>query len=265
MCNPSLRSKKTWPLCVKHEMEELLRQADEIKIGIETKNLEFWSILKFMKMCIKKQKRAERRAARKAAEAAQAADDAISDAQDRQFREDVAVDDAEVQEEIAASNAAIVQTLQDEDEGTCKAESTQDLVVDVPEKVPPMIRQNDFELLSALFLEYGNRDFKISFQNWLSRFNSIADTQKPQKWVNRLRYFFPCLTQVPDEILSQAVLAKIVTSTGFDIGKWKDQIRENYCIPYLVLDEGLLSAVRIQIDLIFARYPEVHKMILGTK
>ena len=98
MCRPSLKSRNEYPLCVKHEMEELLRQSDEIKIRTEKKNNEFWSILKFMKMCTKKQKRAERRAARKAAEAAQAADDAISDAQDRQYREDVAVEDAEVQE-----------------------------------------------------------------------------------------------------------------------------------------------------------------------
>ena len=263
MCNPSLRSKKTWPLCVKHEMEELLRQADAIKIGIEKKNLEFWANLKFMKMCIKKQKRAERRAARKAAEAAQAANDAINDAQDRQYREDVAVEDAEIQEEIAASNAAIVQALQDEDEGTCKAESTQDLVVDVPEKVPPVIRQDDFEFLSALFFEYGTEDFKISFQDWLPLFNGCAD--KPRKWYNRLRYLFPCFTEVPDDILSQAVLAKIVTSTGFEIGKWKYQLREIYCIPGRVLDEGLLSAVLTRIDFMFARNSEVHEMILGTK
>jgi hypothetical protein len=210
-----------------------------------------------------KQERAEKRAARKAAEAAQAAEDAISDARDRQYREDVAGEKAGLQEEIAASNAAIAQALEDEDEGTCEPESTEDLVVDVPEKVPPMIRENDFELLNALFLEIEN--FESEFKLWLLHFNHCPYPREPRRWYTRLRNFFPCLAEVPDDILSQAVLAKIVTSTGFDIGQWKDQIREYYHIPGSVPDENLLSAVRIRIGYIFARIPEVYELILGTK
>jgi hypothetical protein len=210
-----------------------------------------------------KQERAEKRAARKAAEAVQAAEDAISDARDRQYREDVAGEKAGLQEEIAASNAAIAQALEDEDEGTCEPESTEDLVVDVPEKTPPMIRENDFELLNALFLEIEN--FESEFKLWLLHFNHCPYPREPRRWYTRLRIFFPCLAAVPDDILSQAVLAKIVTSTGFDIGKWKDTIREYYYIPESVPDKDLMSKVRIRIKCIFARFPEVHELILDTK
>ena len=227
--------------------------------------------------------RKRKRKMRIAAEVAQFELDEASDAEKRNYIENIQTSRMLDGEWKAAINARIAKALADKQQectddmvdksvqGLCSDSSEfenieEDIeeVVDVVEKAPCNIRASDFFLIRDILLDDDEK--KSSFTGWLRLFANVQGSEYAStKWYNKLRTFFPFLADVPEDILSQAALAKIVAKRGFDMWKWQDRIRNHYCIRAVVPDENLLEAVLIQISIIFARRPEVHEWILCTE
>jgi len=224
----------------------------------------------------------ERRRKRKkkiriAAEAAQAELDEVGDAEFQQHGESVATDRKKNTDEKAAMNAMIAKKMAE------KAQKSSDDMVDasvesdcserggeggeeaeiVDVRVELPVRKDDFLLIHAMLLQ--DKEKSLPFGRWLRMFERQSWDRGFERFLTQLRVLFSPPPVVTNDVLSQAVLAKMVSSKDFDIKKWQGQICEYYGIPVTVPHDDVLEAALIQIDFIFAQRPEVYGWIRGTE
>jgi hypothetical protein len=212
-----------------------------------------------------------------AAEAAQAQLDEVRDTELQQHIDTVATGRKSNTDERAAMDARIAKCLAEkaqkssDDMVDASVESDcserggeggeEEEIVDVRVELP--MRKDDFLLIRAMLLQ--DKEKSLLFVQWLRMYERKNWDHGFERFLTQLRFLFSPPTVVTNDVLSQAVLAKMVSSKDFDIKNWQGQICQYYGIPVTVSYDDVLEAALTKIDFIFARRPEVYRWIRGTE